>query len=556
MSNSFKSSTHLRTDSSNGTAVNAYTKPVHTTGENLGPLVGASLTTVDDDYIYVFGGFDQYSDDLFNKLYKLDYKNQCHWSQVIHTKGKPPGKRTDHSAILWQTNKLVIFGGSSEEEEDVYFNDISVLDLATMTWQQPETAGFVPQGRIRHSATIDNDKLYIAGGLVHSANHNDFADTLLILDLKTWEWQAPMPFVCRAQHMSFVYNNRLYLFSGLREDMSRSNDFALIDLMNGEVSQLEIVSPSSPSLSGQRFAQVCGDQLIVLVTYPFREAAPDESPVTGLWSLHLSSMQWRYREIGTRYEGFNWHSFTMTENSSCFYLCGTTEEEPDEYYSMVLRVEVEELGIVPVPPSQLGHDLIRLLQSTQHTDFTITSTTDPDAPPIAVHRLVLLARWPHFVQLMENGKTLSNTLQLPEPTHILAGFVRFLYTDTINDPFFTTDLVADLLVLAQLYILPRLTALCVTRLYSEMTIENASKTYHHAAIAEQRGLKQASLFYIFQHFGAISHTQGFRRLPRPILFQIWDDMPKNATIVGQDSANNNSTYCSANNSDMEDEDME
>lgn len=536
-----------RTPSSNGAPSINYSLPVRTSGESLASLVGASIVPVGDT-IYVFGGFDQYTDEIFNKLYKLNYKDNCQWTQVIYTKGQPPAKRNDHSATLYG-DKIIIFGGNSEE--DRFFNDVSILNLSTLTWSHPEVHGFIPEGRIRHSATIYGNKLYVAGGVQVDANAT-FADTLLTLDLETWEWEQPIPFVKRAQHMSFVYNSRLYIYGGLREDMSRSNHLAFIDLNKTDVTQLDISSSSAPSLTGQRFSQICGDQLIVLVTLPFREALVDV-PVTGLWTLDLPSMQWHCRELGARYDTYNWHSFAMNENDTAFYLFGTNEDDPDEFYALVLKVELEELGVVSVPPPQLGSDLISLLLNQhqtqrQGTDFTIYSSQEPDVPPIHVHRLVLLARWPHFVHLMESGmaESISNTLTLSEPISTLKSFVRYLYTDTLDDVSYTTEVIADLMVMAHAYLLPRLMALCSRYLFNRMNVETVSKIYHAASLSEQRGLQQASLHYIFQHFGAVSHTNGFRMLPKHVLFQIWDDMPTNAAIVNlisqQQSQQQNTTH--------------
>ncbi|CAO3668176.1 unnamed protein product [Rhizopus stolonifer] len=523
-----------------------YSQPVRTTGERLASLVGASLTTV-GDAVYVFGGFDQYSDDIFNKLYKLEYK-ETHWTQVIYTKGEPPTKRHDHSATLWHQDKLIIFGGNSEE--DKYFNDIVVLDLKTLTWHHPETHGLIPEGRIRHSATIFEDRLYIAGGL-HADTMSRFANSLLVLNLLTWEWETPLMFLRRSQHMSFVYNKRLFVYGGLREDMSRSNDLTFIDLCRPEsITHLDIVSNESPSLLfGQRFAQLCDDQLVVLVTVPFREAVID-APTTGLWTLDLSCMQWQCRELGARYETCSWHCFSMTENDKYFYLLGTNEDEPEEFYSMVLRVDLEEVGVVPVPPPHLGKDLMRLLDGEKkdlETNFTICSSSEPEEPGISVHCLILMARWPYFVNMWESGmsETVDNMIAIAEPISTIRGFVRYLYSDTIEDENdFPTELVSELLVMAHIYVVPRLSALCVKRLFNEIDIETASKIYHSASLSEQKGLQQASLHYIFQHFGAVSHTTGFRLLPRPILFQIWDYMPENASIVDrkQDLQINNEAH--------------
>lgn len=554
-----------RTPSSNGLPSITYSTPIRTSGENLTSLVGASIVPVGET-VYVFGGFDQYTDEIFNKLYKLDYKDNCQWTQVIYTKGRPPAKRNDHSATLFGDN-IIVFGGNSEE--DRFLNDVAVLNLSTLTWSHPEVQGFLPEGRIRHSATVYKNKLYIAGGQIDA--NATFADTLLVLDLENWEWEQPIPFVKRAQHMSFVYNSRLYIYGGLREDMSRSNHLAFIDLNKTEdVTQLDISSSSAPSLTGQRFSQICGDQLIVLVTLPFREALVD-IPVTGLWTLDLPSMQWNCRELGSRYDSYNWHSFAMSENDTVFYLFGANEDDLDEFYALVLKVELEELGIVPVPPPQLASDLISLLLNQDQlqktgSDFTIYSSQEPHAPPLHVHRLVLLARWPHFVHLIESGmaESLSNSLTLSEPMSTLKSFVRYLYTDTLDDTSYTAEVIADLMVMAHVYLLPRLLALCSRNLFKLMDIESVSKIYHAASLSEQRGLQQASLHYIFQHFGAVSHTHGFRMLPKHVLFQIWDDMPTNAAIVNLMSQQQSYHYQSPNNSSThtiiegngEDEEME
>lgn len=509
-------------------------QPRLTTGESLGSLVGASLTVV-GDAMYVFGGFDQYSDEVFNALYRLvlqpdDVEGRCRWERVLYTRGRAPAKRNDHTATLWKSrNKLVVFGGNGEEDGRFY-NDVFVLDLETLTWEQPETLGAVPDGRVRHSATIHGDRLYIAGGL---ASQGMFADTLLVLDLATWEWHPPIPFVRRSQHISFWYNKRLYVFGGFEDDMGRSNHLSFIDLERHGVTHLEIDSPSAPSLGGQRFSQLCGDQLVVVVTSPVSVSAMEDPPTTGLWTLDMPSMQWTHRDMGSAFDRGGWHAFAMAEHDTSFYLCGS-DQEPDDYYALILHVDLKEYGIVPVPPPQLGTDLVSLLmQQSQSADFSIQSSIDPDAGLLRAHRLVLLARWPHFAHLLASGmaESVSDTLTLPEPFPVLEAFVRFLYTDTL-DEITPLVLIADLLVMANLYLLPRLLALCVRRLHSDMDVNTVGKIYHCAGLAGQRGLQQTALHFMFDHFGAVVRTNHFRELPQHVLFQLWDEMPRDATIVG------------------------
>ncbi|KAG0171214.1 hypothetical protein DFQ28_001097 [Apophysomyces sp. BC1034] len=505
-----------------------YPKASRAVGEQLACLVGASFTAV-GEVVYVFGGFDQYSDEVFNTLYKLacDDDDQYRWTKIL-TKGRIPSKRHGHSATLWRKDKLIVFGGNGEEE-DRYYGDLAVLHLDTMTWWHPEIAT-APEGRIKHSATVYDDKLYIAGGL----EHDKYAETLLVLDLLTWEWQIPIPFVRRFQHITFMYNKRLYLFGGFHEDMSRSNHLSFIDVERHTVTHLEIDSPSAPPMTGHLFSQICGDQLVVVVTDTFSQT----SVHTGLWHLDLASMQWQHHEILIPNEDCNWHYFTMAEHDTSFYLFGAVEQEPDEYYAMVLHVDLKEYGIVPIPPPQLGTDLVVLLhqsQTGQHgADFSIRSSIDPDAGELRVHRLVLLARWPHFANVINSGMTESttNVLTLPEPFSALKAFVWFLYTDALDEAL-SPLLIADLLVMADLYLLPRLLALCVRKLHSYMDIESVGKIYQCASHAGQNGLRQTALHFIFQHFGAVSRTSSFRDMPQQVFFQLLEEIPDNAAIMIQ-----------------------
>ncbi|KAI9309131.1 hypothetical protein BJ944DRAFT_194709 [Cunninghamella echinulata] len=580
----------------NGCSPISYTSLPHTTtGETIGALVGASITVIDNT-IYVFAGFDQYTDEVFNKLYKLTYNEhgECQWIRVVYTKGRPPEKRNDHSATLWGKDKLVIFGGSSEEEEEgieTFYNGISILDLTTMTWEHPTTFGYQPIGRIKHSATIHNNKLYIAGGILPASNatsQGSFPNTLLILDLTTWVWQDPIPFVSRSQHITFVYNHRLYLFGGLQEDMTRSNYLSFIDLSrsnnnnhNGTVTHVDIHSPFAPSITSQKFLQICGHQLVVVVVETpsslYNNSDPPRPPsssstssasstFSGVWTLNLESMQWQYygQPFGTQL-GNQWHwmNFAMAEHGSHFYLFGTNDEFPDDYFSKILCIDLKEVGIIPIPPPRLGYDLSHLLQlELTKPDFIIQSSiyekekeeredeedkegkeiknrnrdnrNDEKEHAIYVHRLILLARWPYFYKKqleMAHGNQF-NLLTLNQPLSTLKIFVDYLYKDCLEETI-PIAIICDLLVMGYEYEMERLFALCLERLYQNMNVNNVSKIYYTAHLTHQTSLQHYSLYYIFQHFGAVSHSEEFRNLPRSIFFQILDKMPSNASLVSQ-----------------------
>ncbi|KAI8327962.1 hypothetical protein BC941DRAFT_445958 [Chlamydoabsidia padenii] len=628
----------------------SYSHVHRTTGESLSCLVGASITTVGNT-IYVLGGFDRYSDEVFNTLYALtldepyqqDYE-PYRWRRLVYNTSATSSilaKRNDHTSTLWGTDKLVVFGGTGEEDDgkggggDRFYTQVAILDLHTLQWNHPSTTGCLPMsGRIKHSATIYQDKLYIAGGL---DRHDHVADTVLVLNLLTYEWLPPLAFVPRSQHMTFVYNKRLYLFGGYHPDMSRSNVLSFLDLESTSVTQLEIDSPSAPPLAaGEQFAQICGDQLVVVVTTCSSSSSDlihdkkmnninsnndmnndnsttnidntirhengdqqDNEPTintmprstsscslssgdTGLWTIDLTSMQWQHHDITTGQ--CHWQYFSMAEHANNLILFGATDDDLDEYYTMVLQIHLKEHGIVPVPPSQLGTDLAGLLLSasasnnnnnnndnninnnnnnnsnnnndtnssssnnhvnnnnnssslssyaTTTADFTLLSSTG--GGQVKVHRLVLLARWPHFAHLMNSGmvESLGDTMTLPEPLAVIQTFVRFLYTDTlqVNDDGDTSDLVADLMVMANLYLLPRLLALCVRRLYGCISTPSVAKIYQAAIHAGQDALAQVALAYMLRHFGQVVKTPGFRTLPSSTMARLLDQIPFFSSIL-------------------------
>ncbi|CAO3590588.1 unnamed protein product [Absidia cylindrospora] len=543
-----------------------------TTGESMSCLVGASITTV-ENWIYVLGGFDRYSDEVFNNLYELkmderqqqqDHQQEMYcWRRVDDRRNLSVGmeKRNDHTATLWNGDKLVVFGGTGEDDDNGHFiHHVAILDLKRMT----------------------NDNV---------------ADTVLILNLTTYEWMPPIAFVQRSQHTTFIYNKRLYLFGGYHHDMSRSNVLSFLNLETHTVTQLEIDSPSAPPLSGEQFAQICGDQMVVVVaTHPStgtmekdtltgrqhegggmtgsgllddgRAMGDNEhdggdgggtgggrlddttrgSSGTGLWNLDLTSMQWQYHDISPRLDRFHWQHFAMAEHASWFVLFGASEDEMDETYAMVLRIQLKEHGIVPVPPSQLGTDLAGLLtaggQAASSADFVIRSSLQPG--DVAVHRLVLLARWPHFSHLMNVGmvESLSNSMTLPEPYDVLQAFVRFLYTDALDDNA-SPDLVADLMVMANLYLLPRLLALCARRLHACVSnIDSVCKIYQAAVDAGQEALEQRTIAVILRHFGRVIRTNAFRTLSPSILARLLDQIPFFSSILLAPSTSSSSSSSS------------
>ncbi|KAL1918241.1 uncharacterized protein VTP21DRAFT_3507 [Calcarisporiella thermophila] len=506
--------------------------PVKLDGHSIGCLVGASVTIVPSSnghpkFIYVFGGFHQYTDEVYNDLYRLDIKER-RWEQIIYTKGRPPCKRNDHSASYWN-EKLIIFGGRDEDEQ--FCNDIVVLDLRTLTWDRPAISGSLPTGRTKHGAVVYNNRLYITGGCCADTGHGDVTKDLNILDLTTWTWQPPIEFVARYQHSSFAHANHIYVFGGYSVDLERSTRINLLDLDTMQSCGIDVDARECPAPSGQHFAQLCGHKLIVVVTQCLSPGAQEIS--AGIWALDLRSWHWQQYEDGQRLEQANWHYFAMSDSDHLFYLLGS-EEMDDDYFSRMLKVDLHEHGLFTIPPSTFGSEFYKLFDDPTSSDFVVVSGEE-NQPPIYVHRLILQARWPHFENMVKAGmsEARSNTLTVPEPYETVRAFLAYLYTDKLDGV--STRTAGDLLVLSNLYMMPRLSALCCDKLHRDLSLENVAFIYHRAMDARQPGLKLRCLKYMFLRYGSVVRTAAFRELPKDVLLDFWDNLPESAKITEENN---------------------
>jgi len=200
-------------------------KIISTIGQRPACLVSASVTYVGNNEIYAFGGFDQYTDEVYNHVLRLNLGTR-QWN-LVDNYGDIPGVRMGHTAILWQGEKVLIFGG--ENEHRAYLSDIIIFDLKTAHWQQPEVHGPIPRGRARHSAIIHDEKLFIVGGLSGHDNSTILED-IFYLDLKTWTWSRTWRFVPRFDHTCWIWGGRLWMFGGMTDGMERVSDIWWLDL--------------------------------------------------------------------------------------------------------------------------------------------------------------------------------------------------------------------------------------------------------------------------------------------------------------------------------------
>ncbi|KAK1294086.1 Acyl-CoA-binding domain-containing protein 4 [Acorus calamus] len=140
---------------------------------------GQSVTLVGTSLV-MFGGEDA-TRSLLNDLHILDLETMT-WDE-IDTVGVPPSPRSAHAAAVHAERYLLIFGGGSHA---TCFNDLHVLDMQSMEWSRPTQQGEMPSPRAGHAGVTIGENWFIAGG----GNNKSGVSETVVLNMSTLVWSV------------------------------------------------------------------------------------------------------------------------------------------------------------------------------------------------------------------------------------------------------------------------------------------------------------------------------------------------------------------------------
>ncbi|KAG8472780.1 hypothetical protein CXB51_034659 [Gossypium anomalum] len=175
---------------------------------NIAPCAGHSLIPWENKLLSIAGHTKVPSETIQVKAFDLQTGT---WS-VLNTYGKAPVSRAGQSVTLVGTT-LVIFGG--QDAKRTLLNDLHILNLETMTWNEIDAVGAPPSPRADHAAAIHAERyLLVFGGGSHATCFND----LHVFDLQAMEWSRPtqqgeIP-TPRAGHASVTVGENWFIVGG------------------------------------------------------------------------------------------------------------------------------------------------------------------------------------------------------------------------------------------------------------------------------------------------------------------------------------------------------
>lgn len=303
-------------------------------------------------------------------------------------------------------------------------------------------------------------------------------------------------------------------------------------------------------LKSQHFCEaVCG-KLLVFGRYLANGArlqpnntANQQDSVYGLWMLDLDTLEWERQECNTNFDVGGWNYFTVISelagedgpaqvaNNNLLFLGNTDplRQQGYDHFRDALVVNGESLGLYDISPPQYSHEFAQLLNNPELSDFVIVPANGQE---LHVHQVILITRWPHFRNIYKSGmiEAQQRRMEIPEPYEVVLAFLKYLYSDRLDENE-SWEVICEVLVIANMYLLNRLKKVCCERLYRHhMTVESCGTIFEKAIMAEEMGLKMLALDYMFRNYGSVLKSDVLLQMPPIVRQEFLEAVPDEAVL--------------------------
>ncbi|KAI8071605.1 hypothetical protein BC940DRAFT_293270 [Gongronella butleri] len=570
-----------------------------TTGDIPPPLVGSSISVV-DDRVFVFAGRLVTSRKMTNHLYVLDLKSLI-WTRHIPPpdSDKAPKPRYFHSSNV-HGRSLIVFGGMGYSRHSAdglcVLDDVAVFNIDTMTWKQPsiQPSLFAPRPRYAHLATISDGRLLVVGG---QDMNNGYLTEINVLNLGALEWvkatnfeqhvgayrsvavatpsgtalpanlareiggtkESPLPDAPEKSH-----NRSSILYSDLDQPSPVDNPGPIFLYSNHNFAnvnrELQIITESSVSPAedisiGKRNNYLAVNDLSSLMTgtamppglrFPTGDAIGQYIVIAGtylspqcqsysIWALNTTSLGWTRVDIGNLFSQGSWNRGILYNQQNRYLVFGNMNRNLLEDYNHrqvnfdhVAMVDLEAFGIYQPPSAScapLAQEMgLRLLSEPAIADFYIITRENQEIP---VNSAVIRYRWPYFAKMLDEMhnrqqgkddivlediqednaldtetasssglyfKSSAQSMLFPYPYPVVVAFLQYLYTDNLlTAQQYQPHILSQLLLLGDMYSLPRLVALARHALHQMLNMSTAPLIFETAALSHQISLQIRAL---------------------------------------------------------------
>jgi hypothetical protein len=119
-----------------------------------------------------------------------------------------------HTAVLYEDTMVVMFGFSPKYG---YVSAVQEYNFINKTWTFARTTGASVRGTYGHSSALDSARniVYIHGGFVPTTGQSDLMDHLYQYDLAKKKWRVlPSSSQPRFLHSAVIFNDIMFVYGG------------------------------------------------------------------------------------------------------------------------------------------------------------------------------------------------------------------------------------------------------------------------------------------------------------------------------------------------------
>lgn len=507
---------------------------------------------IHDDKLFIVGGVTGENNFILDDLTYLDLQTWT-WSRTWSFTS-----RFDHTAWVWG-NRLWIFGGlgpNMERTTDIWWLDLKGSpSLAGITSSQ----GTVDSPDIPLPVAHYPDSISSVSSQQMSPRSGIYAANSASVQVRNLNRRKPLAPGAISCHQFHSGPHVPALFSGTHFQSFASG--VLLDLITpSETVRSHDCNLSALELNSLRWQRLADGQELFRPGYRWHYCTVNDTG-TKAWLLGCS-----------------------------LDMANAPGASDENHMSEILSIDLEKYGLLgnelsteaPEPDSSwggdpsgpqvscLGSDLASAFdqdpESGSGADFIITAIRDdhdftgsedreetPHASPsdsrptfvepspstsvpIHVHKIILQLRWPHFKRLYSAQMAEYHTkrMHIPEPYSVVRAFLYYLYTDSIaGHPEYCSDVVdvAGMLVMANLYDMPKLRLLCVNRLSRELDVDNAAIVWERAGRTNEHWLMRRAAQFCLTHWGRVVRTDGFKSLSHQSLIELCEVVDTEGRII-------------------------
>ncbi|KAJ2957154.1 hypothetical protein NQZ79_g7088 [Umbelopsis isabellina] len=161
-----------------------------------------AVVMLTDGRMVILGGADSSGNAIpFTQILIFDTTAGTYSTKNATLSGSNPVPRLAHVAVSTYDNKIIIHGGTGQN--NAFLGDLAVLDMnqTTLAWTVPTTSGTAPSPRTAHTAVMVGTQMFIMYGQTGASSLDN---GVYVLDSTSWAWQT-----------TYTPNNLQYTNTGL-----------------------------------------------------------------------------------------------------------------------------------------------------------------------------------------------------------------------------------------------------------------------------------------------------------------------------------------------------